>query len=352
MKASERVIAGLCLTRDTRNLWLLTGLTVFLFVVALPLVWWWKQQTDPLPIVWTKLVEGFWWEASFSPDGQNLIISTIHKGQLCVEFRRSRDGRLIRRVTIAVPKFNGYYHVSPDGTFAVLCLDRRGVLQVVRLWDGRFVRAFEGTRWRDAVISPKGRWLTAVNAQGILYRWRLPDGKLVLQYDLSRIPHLVEFTDDGQVMALRRREGLEVWDVAKFQPVLRLPESTYVKALSPDGNFLLTQSGTRVTLWQVPDGRRIADFKAEYDWYSFALSPDNVYLAIGRENGWVEVWRIRDKQLVARKTIVSLIGRIGGYTSIRIRRLVFSPDGQHLAAYLYIGSLSYLVVLKSSFRKQ
>lgn len=111
----------------------------------------------------------------------------------------------------------------------------------------------------------------------------------------------------------------------------------YHAALHPSGQIIATSdvATTIVTLWRVADGQQLQVITPSYAPRALAFSPDGQWLAVGSvhatstsmssaNTGYVELWQLSGAapQRIHTPTV----------TGIAINAVVFSPDGQLVAA--------------------
>ncbi|MBN1270926.1 MAG: hypothetical protein JXB26_01530 [Candidatus Aminicenantes bacterium] len=90
--------------------------------------------------------------------------------------------------------------------------------------------------------------------------------------------------------------------------------------LSPNGRYLLTiDAGRTAMIWQLPSGKEILTFGAQYS-NPPAFSSDSRHVAVGTGNGTVEIWDVSRENRTQ-----TLHGHSGRVHSAR-----FSPNGSYL----------------------
>lgn len=170
--------------------------------------------------------------------------------------------------------------------------------------------------------------------------------------------YALAFSPDGNLLAASCRDGsIHLWDTHDPMVPTELPALTglgakvYSVAFSPDGSMMAaaiaepTVDGVTpgsVRLWQVsgdtprPLGGplRISDTSPAK---SISFHPDNDFLAVGTDDGTVQVWDISTPEHPANP--VPAVG-----ATKAIGQLAFSPDGRRLAA----GGADFLVHLWST----
>ncbi len=144
-------------------------------------------------------------------------------------------------------------------------------------------------------------------------------------------PRLLEtnpyrLTADGKTIVVGTTLGLEFYD-AQTQEKTGALEVEFLRDydLTPDGQYLLTFAGEKLTVW-TRDGRVVRAFDLPIgDAWALnpaALSPDGALLAVQRKKA---DWQEADKVDVYRVADGSLVDTVRGMG------VVFSPDGQYLA---------------------
>ena len=144
----------------------------------------------------------------------------------------------------------------------------------------------------------------------------------------------VRFSPDGHLMAMGGQDKIaRVWRVRDGAEVARLEGTGEVTSLafSPDGKSLAVADLSRfiphVTLWNIGTGKVAGILECVTDTYTehataLAWSPDARLLAVGANNGPIQLWGT-DKL----RPVALLMGNSSTTTSI-----VFLPDGQTLAS--------------------
>src|SRR5262249_18053060 len=91
----------------------------------------------------------------------------------------------------------------------------------------------------------------------------------------------------------------------------------------PDGRSGLDRSRLRLRVWDVANRRHHWDMRFSGNWSNVAISPDNRLLAVGYENGSVELWDVQERELLFQ-------WRPPGAGAIK--HLAFTPEAAFLAA--------------------
>lgn len=146
-------------------------------------------------------------------------------------------------------------------------------------------------------FSPDGRWLTAVGGRD-LWVWDLgsPD-TTPLRFDGGE--PTPRFSPDGRWLVTLGREirprRVGTWEAVESLPLPAQPTGSRVAAFSPEGRWLAVTQGEREVLWyDFPSRRQVSVLEApgEGRILDLAFSPDGARLAVSRERGEVQVWKV------------------------------------------------------------
>jgi WD40 repeat protein len=114
----------------------------------------------------------------------------------------------------------------------------------------------------------------------------------------------VAFTPDGQTLVTGARDGvIRLWDVAATKPVKRgefAAQSGGIRLLTvpPDGKSMVSVAdGPKAVHWDFAAGRPMREWSLPASSQSAAaVTSDGRYLAMGRDGGQIEVYRIAEKR--------------------------------------------------------
>ena len=266
----------------------------------------------------------------FTPDGAALLTRPFDQGSLLLW--DSKDGRKLatwegRKLAtwqgpLGRTRFRGVF--SPDGrTFASAWFAGKATTTfAVDLID------VETGQVRSSFGAPAGGWL------GLSFR---EEGRVVRLVATSGLKRAVQDVDvaSGRVLAPR---------------ALSAPTGPEVSAVSPDCRLLagINLTGPHVIrVWDLDDDREVMAAPGVTNLptaITMAFTPDNRKLAIGFDDGTIEIWDLASKSLV--KTLRDHSANYGP------RHLEFSPDGSTLSSMgafnKHVPSLDLLKVVFAS----
>jgi WD40 repeat protein len=241
------------------------------------------------------------------------------------------------------------------GFFAVIFLPRRHpIFPFEELWRRR--DGGQPGYMRNIAFSSDGSQLISTNENGLLI-WRVQDGQLLRTIPLPAGSR-ARLSPDGSVAALYKKDGtITLLRLPDGQPLRTIKERTWtVRTIhggfkqafapfvgginfSPDGRFLLvvSKATSKIHLWRVADGKKIAELPIPQTTYAAALSPDAQLLATyDYVKGSVTVWEVATKKQLHQWHIGTGIDKLG-----------FSPDGKQLLAWGYVWGPSCKLILLS-----
>jgi len=138
-------------------------------------------------------------------------------------------------------------------------------------------------------------------------------------------PFIAAASGDCQwVACLDREAGLVIVDTRSGQvsPVIRTEHRyPWWAVISPDGRHLATGGvDTKVRLWELPSGRKLAEWKPARESVNAAFSPDGRLLALAQNTGTLEV-----VDRASQRTVATLVTSSGN-----LQAVAFAPDGRRL----------------------
>ena len=271
----------------------------------------------------------------FTPDGSQLVLVGNHG-----EIVDRHTGAVVRRFPgfPAVSVFNtcnsACFAASPGLRWLTYLDSRSATPRIVEIEGrtGRRVAAVSVPRLDAQGVAPDGRIVVAsVDGARIFARVIEPRSGRVrnLQAGASSTgcaASTPSFTPDSRLMAIV--DGclhLVVWDLGtgRVTRTITLPDrpSGSGARLSPDGrSVLITVLGGAFVRADIASGKVVEVPGAQAEGNALAVSPDDHFYAIGRQDGTVDEYDARSLRLVRHHAL-----------SNAIETLVFSPDSRELA---------------------
>ena len=201
-----------------------------------------------------------------------------------------------------------------------------------------------------------GQSVTPPSVDGDSFTWQLPYGAVARLGTgrLSQTERAVVFSPDGQLLAVAKKPGVWIYDVATSRPLALFPAKKEINSLafSPDGKTVAFSEvifnfydgeNVNVQLWDVATGTQTAAI-AQQGWSkAVAFSPNGTLLATAKANETVRLWDIETK----RKVDTFEWQRHGGWLDDPLP-MSFSPDGAILAQGSSLGMVILWDVAKGT----
>jgi len=133
------------------------------------------------------------------------------------------------------------------------------------------------------------------------------------------------FAPGGRALAVGESSGrLSIWDTASLRPISATVDPAVDEANAPaglawsrDGAVLASAAGSTVRLWDPRTAAPLATFTTRAGVTAIAFHPGGRFVAVGADNGTVELWAVATATLIA-ILAVSVDGE---------RPIVMAPDG-------------------------
>jgi WD40 repeat protein/serine/threonine protein kinase len=266
----------------------------------------------------------------FSPNGRFLAAGD---GQGNVHVRDLTTREVIRIMAHGLPVLSLTF--SPDGK--VLATGSSD--ETIKLWDAATGRERpnhfrgQGGSVSSLAFSPDGRRLACGNRNSRAKIWDFDELERGETVNEIRDLHTKEyanfaFSPNGRSMAAGcHGDKVVVWDVETLHTNSVLEGMRYVVAFTSDSKHLLAADAKNTGYWcdlETKSRRRLPGHSGDLnrEVYCVALAPDGRTVALGFENGTIELW-----ELDTGKAVGSLQAHAG-----RVRTLSFSHDGDTLVS--------------------
>jgi WD40 repeat protein/serine/threonine protein kinase len=191
-------------------------------------------------------------------------------------------------------------------------------------------------RVQGLAFSPDGKWLVSGSRDNTIRFWDAatgePAGTITGHTDHI---HCVAFSPNGRLLASSGHETIKLWDVETRSGITtfarRIVQEDYSLAFHPDGDRLAAGSDFRMLfVWDLARREPIVRLPNHTDEInSVAFSPDGTRLVSASVDGTARVWDI---------ATWTEITSLGGYTG-RVNSIAFSTDGSFLVGGLSDGTI-------------
>jgi serine/threonine protein kinase/WD40 repeat protein len=291
--------------------------------------------------------------AAWSANGKRLLLAGSEKLLVC-ELPAATAPIVLRQQTTHDPSPLVVY--SPDGKTLAIA----GKTKEVRLWDaalGQNRGVLQGNKGPIVLLrfSPDGSTLASVEAEGVLRLWDPQTGaaKAVLNIGPAYVGGLA-FTDEGKNLVAACADGrVRRWSLKGAKPE-QLPDVMYQTkggitrlGLTADGSLLVSHGKDGlIRVWDSATGKELVTMEGKA--FGMILSPNGHTVALVQEarapligflSHEVTVWNLKTGKRLHTLPF-SRVGLFG--TMIDSTRVVYSPDGQSLAAGSNNGDLRIL----------
>jgi WD40 repeat protein len=158
---------------------------------------------------------------------------------------------------------------------------------------------------RALAFAPDGQGLASASADGTVRLWAV---SRIRSWERGSLPHPGEvrclaFSTDGRSLATAGHDGVvRVWDpaVPKQTPRIEIRVNAgeiRTLAFTLDNSTVITVGdGGRVLKWNPYTGQRLQEWECPGAASGFAITPDGRYLAAGKAEGTIGIYRIAEKR--------------------------------------------------------
>jgi len=204
-----------------------------------------------------------------------------------------------------------------------------------------------GIVWNVA-FSPDGQMLASVSSDGTAKIWDWRNGDILKILDFPDQVGSVSFSPDGQTLAVGGLDDLQnlraaiwIFSTSSWQPLLKIPESINITALSytPNGRWLVGGGASRnVQVWRTSDGTSMFTLNHAHQVLDVTIAPDSSTAATATcgitlndecTEGSVWLWDLSTGKL---------INRLADFPDV-VENVAFSTDGSSLIATSRDGTL-------------
>jgi WD40 repeat protein len=272
---------------------------------------------------------------TFSPDGRRFAAAAEAPHQIGdIALRDSRSGQV--QLTLTGHKGSVLATAFRDRGRELVSA---GVDRTLRVWDLDTGKEKASFPWKlDALavvgfapvgFAPDGKHLVGLERGGKFHLWDTTTGRQTRSFQGPKSAQgiiLAVGPDARQVACVDHDAAVGVWNTVTGQRAFQgkiINGAPRDLAFSPDGSLLATTEPRGVKVWDLRRGKELYTLKGgQLEMMCLTFSLDGQRLVSGDQSGVLRVWDMATgEQVFSLKTLD------------KPWRLVFSPDGQHLAAY-------------------
>lgn len=282
-----------------------------------------------------------------SPDGVTLTVGSY----LTTYTHLLYDGLLIDAITLHRHSVDDM-EFSPDGSILGVGVALGGV-SLLDVEDGTELHQLHSGYDNRLSFSTDGKHIATANRDGLVWIWDIESGKQVAELEAPETGKpgyiwMLDYHPSGKLLAALHwsDEGtVNIWDVDQKQITATVELNSLIGStnhafkFSPAGNVMAgiinEDWNYKVRLWTVDGAEKIADLEFEKMPLDVAFSPDGSLLAVASIHLATTVWD------VSTTTLLYTLDQILEGTTDGTRAIAFTPDGGHLAVVRNDGPLEF-----------
>lgn len=231
---------------------------------------------------------------------------------------------------------------SPDGRTIVSGAKYDNTLTMWRAIDGTVIwQQVLDDEIERAGFTPDGRYVVSSGEDEVLQLWRASDGEHVRSIPLDAAVDGLAFSPDGALLITGKEGGkVQKWAMPQMELAGAVETGDTVNsiAFTSDGTHFFTAGGPHhVHLIRTEDMAIVRSFEGVEDknGISVRIAENLGLVALGQNDGYVNVWNIESGDLVTRFN----------HTGQKIEAVEFSNDGRFL---LYAGHTDFVRIVRTA----
>jgi len=233
---------------------------------------------------------------AFSPDGQRIASGGYREVKI---WRQTA----FHPVTLPSPATGTIAAAMTSAGSRIACLDAHGVLKVFPSGQNAAAVTIPNVKpsaGAALLISPDGKQVAIQLVDATIGRWQLESGAALSPVKLTTNPRFAGWTTDGRLLTAETDGKIRVWEVpatpgqeAKQQREFVAPagQRAWLPVPSQADRFVTLHEDGQVRLWQLADGKKLAEFKTPVSIVQ-ALSPDGKRLVTIGGDGIPHLWEL------------------------------------------------------------
>ena len=280
-----------------------------------------------------------------SPDGETLTVGSY----LTTYTHLLYDGTLVDAITTHRHSVDDM-DFSPDGSVMGVGTATGGVSLIDAENSSELFQLHTGYDNRLS-FSPDGKYVATANRDGLVWIWDIESGDQIAELEASETGKpgyiwTIDYHPSGSILAVLHwsdEATVNIWDVGQEKIITTVELNTLVGStkhafkFSPDAEIMAgiikEDFNDKVRLWTVEGAEKISDLEIEKMPIDIAFSPDGSLIAVASIHLATTVWDTETGTL-----LYTLDQTLEGTTD-GTRVLAFTPDGGHLAVVRNDGPL-------------